>query len=84
MSERHIRQRPGDGSQKVFNAICLLAQELGTPPPQQMVADFMGVSQQYISNMMYRLEVEHRIKWINRYYYRVDKATWQPPPDSEV
>jgi DNA-binding MarR family transcriptional regulator len=84
MSDNMRRKRLGDGADKVFDAICLLAQELGTPPPQQMLADHLGVSQQYISSMMYRLEADRRIRWITRYYYSVDRSRWEPPPGSEI
>jgi len=70
-----------DEPKRVLDAICLLAEELGTPPPQKMIADHLQVSQQYVSKMMFALEIVGAIEWITRYYYRVIDATWEPPPD---
>jgi len=70
-----------DEPKRVLDAICRLAQAHGTPPPQQMIADELDVSQQYVSKMMFVLSCVGAIEWINRYVYSVTDATWEPPPD---
>jgi len=79
-----IKPRRASGIDRVFNAICLLAREYGTTPPQTRVAEHLGVSKQYVSNMMLLMEKDGLIEWIDRYTYRVDDSTWTPPPNVEI
>ena len=82
MDSSSFRIRERGGMWRVYAAICLLASEYGTPPPQSMVAKHMGVSQQYVSQEMRELEFAGMIRWLNRYVYAVDRSQWIPPEDA--
>lgn len=64
---------------RILETICRLAEANGTPPPQQMIADELDISQQYVSRMMAFLELVGAIRWLNRYVYVVVDSTWEPP-----
>lgn len=66
----------------VLEAACELAEELGTTPPQSMIADRLGCSRPYISHMFVALEYAGVIEWVTRYAYTIKDAQWIPPPKS--
>lgn len=70
-----------DTRDRVFDAICELAEEFSTPPSQQQIADYLDISQQTVSNVFRELALLGRIEWLTRYTYRVHRATWEPPED---
>lgn len=74
-----MRTRPLTGPKRVLEAICILAEELSTPPTQQQVAEHLDCSPQYVSAMMRELEHAGAIQWLTRYTYQVVNAEWLPP-----
>jgi DNA-binding MarR family transcriptional regulator len=69
----------------VFDVICLYALEnQGSTPTAAYIADQLGLSQQRVSYLMMRLELEGRITWLTRYTYKVDNSSWDPPPDAVI
>ena len=78
IKRRHI------GPREVLWEACRLAEELGTTPPQVMIADNLGCSKQHVSMMFVTLEFVGAIEWINRYAYTIKDSQWLPPPNSLV
>lgn len=73
-----------DELKRVLTAICTLGEEFGGPPKQSEIADHLGVTQQYVSKMMFGLVVVGAIEWRTRTAYKVIDARWEPPPNSPV
>lgn len=72
------------GPREVYEAACELAEELGTTPPQVLIANNLGCSRQHVSNMFVTLEFVGAIEWVNRYSYSIKKAQWLPPPEPQI
>ncbi len=73
------KRRYGKRKEDVFEAICLLGEELSTPPTQKQIADHLGLPAPFISHLMMQLELEGRIQWLSRYTYTVTDSEWQAP-----
>lgn len=78
---RRRRTRADD----LFDVICRLTSEnLGAPPNSRILADAMGLSASRVKQLMMRLQIQGRITYIDRYTYRVEQSTWEPPPYARV
>ena len=65
--------RENTGPHRVLEAIRVIADELDVLPTQSMIADHMGVSQQYVSQQMKELSRPPNpcIRWLTQRLYRV-------------
>lgn len=64
---------------RVWQAILTLAEQNGTPPTQQQVADYLGVSQKTVNGVFLALMDSGRIVYLTRYTYTVVGAEWVAP-----
>jgi len=76
-----MSRRYGKRKEDVFAAICALGEEFNTPPTQKQIAKHLGIPQSYVSQLMFRLEQEGRIKFLTRYTYTVTDSSWEAPPE---
>lgn len=80
MSKRR-RTRADD----VFDTICRIAIEnCGATPSSRALAEATGLSPSRVKQLMMRLQIQGRITYIDRYTYRVEQSTWEPPPYAQI
>lgn len=81
MSKRRRRTRADD----VFDTICRIALEnCGAAPNSRVIAAALGLSQSRVQQLLMRLQIQGRITYIDRYTYRVEQSSWEPPPYTRV
>ena len=80
-TSRKRRTRADD----LFDAICRMALEnCGATPSSRVLAEVTGLSPSRVKQLMMRLQIQGRITYIDRYTYRVEQSTWEPPPYAQV
>lgn len=67
---------------EAYEFICRYALEnQGSTPTTEQIGDELGVSKQRASYLMLRLAADRKITWLTRYTYKVERSTWDPPPE---
>jgi len=62
---------------EAFDIICEYASvNNGCTPSSRALADMMGISRQYASGLLNRLDNKRKIEWVTRNSYKVVPSVW--------